>query len=111
MDPFKKSVLMVATIILVIFLIIIAIMLYNSKNNMVYPPVVADCPDYWVDMSNGDASNCRNIKKLGNSNCRTEMNFSNDLWKGSNGLCAKYKWAKTCNLTWDGVTNNNNACV
>ena len=38
------------------------------------------------------------------------MNFNNPPWSGSNGLCVKSKWARTCDLTWDGVTNNADAC-
>ena len=38
------------------------------------------------------------------------MNFNTGPWASSDGLCNKSKWAKACNLTWDGVTNNKNAC-
>ena len=39
------------------------------------------------------------------------MNFTTDVWTGDDGLCYKSKWAKACDLTWDGVTNNTNACA
>ena len=39
------------------------------------------------------------------------MNFTTSPWTGDDGLCNKSKWAKACNLTWDGVTNNKNACA
>ena len=38
------------------------------------------------------------------------MNFNSGLWSGDDGLCNKNKWANACDLTWDGVTNNPNAC-
>ena len=38
------------------------------------------------------------------------MNFNNPPWSGSNGLCVKSRWARGCDLTWDGVTNNADAC-
>jgi len=32
------------------------------------------------------------------------------VYKGNGGLCAKQKWAKQCDITWDGITNVPNAC-
>ena len=70
----------------------------GSQNNKKYPPVIADCPDYWLDMSDGDTSKCVNVKKLGDGSCSDTMNFSQSIWQGSKGLCNKYKWAKKCIL-------------
>lgn len=28
-----------------------------------------------------------------------------------NTICDKYKWAKKCNVVWDGITNNNDNCI
>lgn len=107
---FQKTTMIIAIIILIICLIFIGISLYNSKYNTQYPPVVADCPDYWLDLSDGDGANCVNKKNLGKSNCNKSMNFSTSFWTGDEGLCRKYKWARKCNLTWDGVTNGTDAC-
>ena len=38
------------------------------------------------------------------------MNFNTGLWTGDDGICNKQKWANSCDLTWDGITNNPNAC-
>lgn len=112
MASFQKITMMVAIVILIICLVFIGYSLYISKYNKQYPPVISDCPDYWKDMSDGDASNCVNTQKdLGDPDCETTMDFSGSVWTGQNGLCAKSQWAKKCNLTWDGVTNNNNACA
>lgn len=40
--------------------------------------------------------------------------YSNDMWQGNTGVCNKYKWATTnsytgSKITWDGITNVNNA--
>ena len=32
------------------------------------------------------------------------MDFTGDFWQGSTGDCNKYKWARACDLTWDGIT-------
>ena len=39
-----------------------------------------------------------------------KMNFNEDIYKGSNGVCNKMKWANACNITWDGITNKDNDC-
>jgi hypothetical protein len=116
---FQKSVLLVAIILLVICLVLIGIALYNEKFNSDFPPVVADCPDFWVErpLSNSDdlnsdenKSTCYNVKGLGRSNCDKSMDFSGSAWTGNEGICNKYKWATACDLTWDGITNATDPC-
>lgn len=82
----------------------------HNKLSLTYPPVTANCPDYWVDQSVGDSSNCINVKNLGKSSesCPNKMNFNTSLFSS---VCAKSVWAKNCDLTWDGVTNNEIACA
>jgi len=109
MATFQKITMIVALVILIICLIFIGYSLYKSKYDSQFPPVVADCPDYWLDMSEGDGNSCKNVKNLGSCN-QTSMNFSSSFWTGNDGLCRKYQWAKQCNLTWDGVTNATDPC-
>jgi len=110
MATFQNIVMIVAIIMLIICLIFVGVALYNQKFSTAFPPVVADCPDYWLDKSNGDSSNCENVKNLGKGSCSKTMNFSTSSWTGENGSCNKSRWARACDLTWDGVTNNNNVC-
>ncbi|MDA9216561.1 hypothetical protein N9O88_01915 [bacterium] len=107
---FQSVTITIAVIILILCLIFIGVSLYNTKYNTQYPPVEADCPDYWLDKSDGNGSNCVNSQNLGNSKCQGPMNFSTSFWTGDDGLCRKYQWARKCNLSWDGVTNNQDAC-
>ncbi len=111
MANFQSIVMTVAIVLLVLCLIMIGISLYRHKYDSAYPPVVADCPDYWTDLGEGDNETCVNVHDLGNTSCANSMNFSSSPWTGSDGLCNKSKWAKACSLTWDGVTNNKNACA
>ena len=109
MTNFQTIVLYVASIFLILLMIIMSILLYQKKQNIVYPPVIANCPDYWLDESTDTYGKCVNRKNLGN--CKpAEMDFTGSFWTGTEGLCRKYKWAKECNLTWDGITNNNKIC-
>lgn len=119
---FQKIVAIIAIIIFIVLMIFIASVLYNNKYGVDFPPTVSECPDYWLDMektvtggdSFGEDSNtiqsCINVKNLGNSSCSKNMDFTEDFWQGTSGNCNKYKWAKACNITWDGITNNNTIC-
>lgn len=48
MSTFRKTVLGVAILLLIISLVMIGISMANSKYNQKFPPIVADCPDYWT---------------------------------------------------------------
>jgi hypothetical protein len=113
---FQKILLFLATLILIIVLVTIGVMLSKTKNAEVkWPPVIGQCPDYWIDeKSNGEA--CFNAKHLGKCNIPTEendatMNFNQSPFTGVNGICNKFKWAKSCGVTWDGITSGvSNPC-
>jgi hypothetical protein len=114
---FQKTVLIIATIILIIMLVFIGISLSKSKYAESWPPIVGDCPDYWVDLSgNGEA--CFNSKSLGICNLpsledKNTMNFNVDPYNTyDKGTCSKYNWAKGCGITWDGITSGiENPCI
>lgn len=110
---FQRSVLLVATIALIGILSFIGYSMYKQTQSEVYPPVVADCPDYWdAEPLNGDPTKplCKNSKNIGGENCGKTMNFNSGEFSGDGGFCAKRKWATNCGLTWDGVTNSNRQC-
>ena len=108
-------VLTAAIVILIIMLVIIGMSLSKASYEDTWPPIVGDCPDYWVDMSgNGEA--CLNSHSLGRCNIPTEgapgtMNFNQSPFTGDNGTCSKYNWATGCGVTWDGITSGiSNPC-
>jgi len=105
---FYTIVLTIAIILLIALLIFIGIAL-KSKSSQMWPPVIGDCPDYWVDTS-GNGGNCENVKNLGT--CPANMNFTGSSFSGSGGNCSKYQWATSCGVTWDGITYGviNNPC-
>lgn len=100
---FQKTVLIIALVILLIILIIVGITLMSARANPVWPPMVPSCPDWWISDGSGNKSNCINAKNLGTCS-KKSMNFSVPPYSGSNGTCAKYKWANKCNVAWDGIT-------
>ena len=109
MQTFQKIVLISAIIILIIILALIVYAL-NRSSFSVWPPLVGDCPDFWVDLS-GNGGQCTNVHNLGNGNCKPlssqkylTMDFTQPIFTGGNSLCAKYQWANNCGVTWDGIT-------
>lgn len=108
MQSFQKFVLFAAVIILIIALVIIGIALSYSKDPT-WPPLIADCPDYWQIDGSGNNTTCTNVQNLGTCPAQTGqphlvMNFNSSNFTGSNGLCAKYSWATNCGVSWDGIT-------
>jgi hypothetical protein len=106
---FQKIVLLIAVILLIIALIFIGYSLGQAKADETWPPIIGECPDYWVDIS-GNGAMCVNVNNLGTCNIPSEgnlnsMDFSNSYFNSSDGLCAKYKWANGCDVTWDGITS------
>jgi len=80
----------------------------DAKNNQTWPPIVANCPDYWEDTTN-NGEGCYNKLGLGKCNLPTYdnknvMNFNVTPYNGAEGSCAKAKWAKECGVTWDGMS-------
>lgn len=106
---FQKIVLTIAIILLIVALVFIGISLGQAKQDEVWPPIVGDCPDYWVDLS-GNGAMCVNTHTLGTCNIPTgdnknPMDFSTSLYSGTEGTCNKFKWANGCKVTWDGITS------
>lgn len=114
MASFQKIIVIIAIVLLIICLIFIGMALIKSKNSSQWPPIIGECPDYWVDTS-GNGANCVNVRKLGTcttggngaspSDSVMAMNFTVAPYIGSNSKCAKYTWANRCGITWDGITS------
>jgi len=100
MEKFQRIIIKFAVVLLIISLILIVILMNNNTKPEQWPPLIGDCPDYWVDTS-GNGSNCVNVKNLGKC---TSMDFTIPCFTGSQGLCYKYKWANKCGVSWDGIT-------
>lgn len=120
MNTFQKTVLTISVIVLIFSLIILGIFLAKSLFEDSYPPVISDCPDYWdVTYNENDQVVCKNTSTINKGRGDVPGGECNDypvntfLASGSQNediLCEKYKWSKKCDITWDGVTNNNKAC-
>jgi len=108
--PFQKMVLIAFGVALVTILVFIGVSAGYSKDEQ-WPPVVADCPDYWLlrGATDSESQKCVNVKDLGtcpaaSGKKHAEMDFTKYPFNESNDLCAKYKWATKCGIPWDGIT-------
>ena len=112
---FQKIVLTIAIIALIIILVVIGVSLSKASVSESWPPIVGECPDYWVDLKgNGEA--CLNTHSLGTCNIpsaegQNTMNFNQAPFNTDTGTCSKYRWATACKVTWDGITSGvSNPC-
>jgi len=111
MASFQHIVMIVATTILIVSLCFIGLALYRQKYKSDYPPIIANCPDYWID-SSGNGAACKPDSNNPIGSCTNTMNFTLPSYAGqATGVCNKKKWAASCNLTWDGITNNDKICA
>ena len=101
---FKRSVLITALIVFIVMLLIMAVVIKNSYENVIYPPEISLCPDYWE--VNDDGKTC----KATNNNRGTFAvgDVSDDFSDMSNSArIDKCIWASDNGVNWDGVTNRN----
>jgi len=108
MEGFQKIVLIIAIIVLIVTLVFIGMVLVSS-NGETWPPLVPDCPDWWIADGSGNNTMCINVKDLGvcpaqSGQKHQVMNFNTSMFTGDNGACAKYTWANNCKVSWDGIT-------
>jgi len=111
---YKSTLSIIAIILLIICLIAVATLLSTQMSNEQWPPEVNDCPDFWEkEKKNGEGGGniCTNTKDLGEPECAKEMDFETiQAYQGETGRCQKYLWAKSCNVSWDGITNVGPIC-
>lgn len=111
---FYKSLLIGTIVSLIIVLAIMGVILGNSAANQVFPPEFSMCPDYYTIDSQNVCKINSNIYSNVNADCMNK-NFNDSKYNTGgtgplSGLCEKKKWANTCGVSWDGITNNSDIC-
>jgi hypothetical protein len=114
LEPFQSKVVGVACVVLIVMLSLIGYLLANSKlESNTWPPTIAVCPDYWEDAT-GTGKHCTNPHNLGKCDISKLGSDGIDLtsWTKPAVRCAASKgFRDECNLSWDGITNDDNACA
>lgn len=101
---FQSIVLTLAVVLLLIILIVIGVNINMAQNKQPWPPSVGVCPDYWMDLGTGGSQCTVNIKNDNLGISTSPMDFSGAAYQGSGGACAKYNWAISKKVSWDGIT-------
>ena len=96
--------------LIVIVSVLVIYFVYNYyKNKQIkqpeFPPWKSLCPELWEVV---DKNKCKNVNKIGN--CMLErdmvMDFNDPIFKDKKkGNYYKCKWAKECNVSWEGIDN------
>ena len=114
LDSFQTKVVGVACVVLIIMLSIIGFLLANSKlQDKTWPPTIAVCPDYWEDTT-GTGKHCTNPHNLGRCDVSSfgASGVNLTAFTKPNMRCeASRIFRDDCNLSWDGITNDDNACA
>ena len=111
MSTFQRTVTAVSVVVFLFVVALMAIAMWRSRYNDVFPPIIGACPDYWEAISHkGKGIICKNIHGLGVCNAKdAEVDFSGPEW--NQGKCPKARWARKCGLTWDGILGpDSNEC-
>ena len=108
---FQRIVLLIAGILFVGFMITIVYSMIKANTIGEWPPVIANCPDNWVMGADGKTCNANGVYKTGTASTCDKIVPSSSDYSGANGLCEKYKWASSCGINWDGISNNPSVCV
>ena len=114
---FQQNVLRVAIVLLIITSVIVFIMLYFSKNQYQFPPMVSKCPDYWVIKSDGgdppnytcdDAANTMPDGTNYTIDAKDNILLPDSIT--SNQLCDLKENLNSKNILWTGISNNDKIC-
>lgn len=104
MDQFKKTVLMIALTIFLGMLLIMALIIKNSYKNQIFPPEVAQCPDYWEPIQGSKKCKATANNKGTYSQGAESKELADDVPTGRIENC---NWARDNKINWDGITNQN----
>ena len=124
---FYKTTFTIMIIVLIICLAVIGTIISYSNNDVKFPPITSECPDYYKLNESGECVSQIDViprkqwwKRKGNKPdipC-DKVDFNNSYFKKkdnggmgrASALCERKKWAKKCGVNWDGVTTNDNIC-
>ena len=110
-----KTIFISTIVVLVATLSMVVYILSITQKTYVFPPLLNKCPDYYHLKSTGECYDKNEIFYDISDVCYNE-NFNKYIYNNKgigteSGLCKKKLWANSCNLSWDGITNNKELCI
>lgn len=107
---FQKISIYIASGMLIISLLFILFVIYQSSYNASFPPFISQCPDFWKVTDPNICNDTLNIMPQNSVDsfaaCKRKMDFNATKFQGQSGMQNKYNWSRKCNVSWDGITNN-----
>ena len=106
MENYSKYVKIGVAVIVVIFIILVIYKLYNrsvEESEQTWPEEISNCPDYWTDLGNGKCKNVHNLGTCTNGKVQPTITFNKSYYDGDKGKMNRCRWAKKCNVSWEGI--------
>ena len=106
---FKKVLIGCVLGVIVIYVIITVIEIIkkkDEKDDVMFPPWPAKCPDYWKVAGPQKCQNVHNIGNCNTGNTKKEQTIDwskYPVFKGEKGLYAKCQYSRKCNTAWEGI--------
>lgn len=104
-----NSIVYLMTLFLVLYFIFITYKIYSKKRKIKFPPIDAECPNYYIPKNKLGRKICiaKPMYKIYDKNC--DMVDVTDMTE-----LEKCNWSRACDIYWEGITNkkinNNNLC-
>ena len=111
MTPFNKTVITVASIILIIVLVVVLFLVISGQTEDKFPPMIPECPDYWTVSHENNKIVCKNTSGINIGTSDSEYEYDYPIYDDIETLACNgnlKKWAKQHGVVWDGITNKNN---
>jgi hypothetical protein len=105
---FKRTIVLISVFLFAMMLVFMVFFMSRSDGNVVYPPVISNCPDYWDhDEVANTCNNTFGMKKDAEPETVAVPDKKlDDFLSGTGGKCMRRDWAQENGVTWDGITNN-----
>ena len=133
LSKFNKIVIVITSIVLIISLLVYGLFMSAAqKNNYKFPPNISKCPDYWDISMDSTQTECIKFDDINNisltfNNVNNSLNnkvevqddsikyqskyLTNDIdnpYTINENVCEIMEWSKKYNISWSGLTNDNN---
>ena len=108
MDTFTKILILCSVIVLAGYYINQYRKFLQQQEKLTWPRNISPCPDYWVHEGNNVCKNMYNVGTCPKGNdgvpvVQGSTNFGSKIYTGGDGKYQKCRWAKKCNISWEGI--------
>lgn len=129
MEPFQRTVALVAVVFLILFFVGFGLLMRNNESKQEFPPTAQSCPEYWkTDTTtpgkvycvqpnassvnygteiSGNTTNIHGYIQPNSGNKRFDTLDGGWGGVGMSGKCEKQQFAELLGIQWDGITNFN----